>query len=61
MKITAKNIAIALGIAAGATVALAASGNHLKKAKTLVAKKVSDFRKNLKNRPVSDDSETYYV
>jgi hypothetical protein len=61
MKITGKNIAIALGLAAGATLALAASGDTLKKTRTLLAKKVANLRNNLKNKAGSDDSETYYI
>lgn len=56
-----KKIALSLGLAAGALLALSATGS-IKKAKQIVVKKTSNTKNGEKSNPVSfDDSETHYV
>lgn len=56
-----KKIALSLGLAAGALLALSATGS-LKKAKQMVTKKSSSSKQGEKSNPLTfDDSETHYI
>ena len=58
---TGKKIALTLGIAAGALLALSATGS-IKKAKQIVSKRSSSTKQGDKSNPIKlDDSEVHYV